>query len=132
MNKILSLIFLLLLAVTASGCSVLMAAVGEQEPDMKYLEPGTTQEEVESQFGAPEESVKQNDQMVNTYEYEMGDPPDSRRAMAHLFLNLYTFMLYELYATPLELFHFLGEDYKVDVTYDSSGKVVSSSKPIAD
>jgi hypothetical protein len=32
----------------------------------------------------------------------------------------------------MELFYFVGEDYKVKVTYDENGKVVSSSQPIPD
>ncbi len=70
--------------------------------------------------------------MEDTYEYEMGDPPDSGRGLAHLLLDFYTLFFYELYATPLELFKFVGEDYLIKVTYDEGGKVVSSSKPIPD
>jgi len=110
----------------------IMAMSGEKEPDIKYLEQGTSREEVESQFGSPVESAKQNGHVVDTYEYEIGDPPDSRRGMAHLAIDFYSFFLYEFFATPLELFKFVGEDYKVKITYDENGKVVSSSKPIPD
>lgn len=99
---------------------------------MKYLDPGTSKEEVESHFGASVDSVKQNGHVVDTYEYEIGDPPDSRRGMAHLAIDFYSFFIYEFFATPLELFKFVGEDYKVKVTYDENGKVVASSKPIPD
>ena len=132
MNKILSLIFLLMLAVTSSGCSVIMAMSGEPEPDMKVLEPGTSRQDVESQFGSPKESVKHNGTVEDTYEYEMGDPPDSDRGLAHLAIDIYSLFFYEFFATPLELFKFVGEDYLINITYDDSGKVVSSSKPIPD
>ncbi len=132
MNKLLAWLLISLLAFTGSGCSVIMAMSGEKEPDMKYLEPGISREEVESQFGKPAESVKQNENTVDTYEYEMGDPPDSGRGMAHLAIDFYSLFLYEFFATPLELFKFVGEDYKVHITYDQDGKVLSSSKPIPD
>jgi len=123
-------VVILVCSLGLSSCSVIMAMTGEKEPDFKYLEPGTSKEEVESQFGASVDSVKQNGHVVDTYEYEIGDPPDSRRGMAHLAIDIYSFFFYEFFATPLELFKFVGEDYKVEVTYDENGKVVSSSKPI--
>ena len=125
-------VVILVCSLGLSSCSVIMAMSGEKEPDMKYLEQGTSREEVESQFGSPVESAKQNGHVVDTYEYEIGDPPDSRRGMAHLAIDFYSFFLYEFFATPLELFKFVGEDYKVKITYDENGKVVFSSKPIPD
>ena len=132
-KKFISILLVLTLAGGNTACSTLMAMSGEKEPDMNYLEPGTSLEEVESQFGAPVESVKQNGNTVNTYEYEMGDPPDSGRGMAHLAINLYSLFLYEIFfATWLELFKYTAEDYIIHVTFDESGKVISSSKPIRD
>jgi hypothetical protein len=101
-------VLILVCSLGLSSFSVIMAMSGEIEPDMKYLEPGTSKEEVESQFGASVDSVKQNGHVVDTYEYEIGDPPDSRRGMAHLAIDFYSIFIYEFYATPNGALLFCG------------------------
>ena len=113
-----------------SGCSVFMAMSGEKEPDFSYLQPTATREEVESQVGKPVDSVKQNGNTVDTYEYEMGDPPNDDRAVANLVVDVYSLTLYELIATPMELTKFSGEDYQIKVTYGADGKVLEVSQPL--
>ena len=130
MRKLFLFLLILSFSPVFTGCSVFMAMSGEKEPDFSYLQPTATREEVESQVGKPVESVKQDGNTVDTYEYEMGDPPNDSRAMANLAIDFYSLLLYEFFATPLELTKFSGEDYKIKVTYGEDGKVLEVSKPL--
>lgn len=114
-----------------SSCSVIMAMSGEEEPDFKVLQPGSSQAEVEAQLGEPVESEPNGSDVKNTYIYETGDPPDGRRALAHIFLDLYTFGLYEIVGTFAELGVHAGEDNKISVTYGENGNVTEVSEPIS-
>jgi len=130
MRKLFLLLLILSFSPVFSGCSVFMAMSGEKEPDFSFLESNATREEVESQVGTPVASVKQNGNTVDTYEYEMGDLPNDSRAFANLAIDFYSFLLYEFFATPLELTKFAGEDYRIKITYGEDGKVLEVSKPL--
>ena len=130
MKSLFHSVLILLFSLGLSSCSVIMAMSGEEEPDFKILQPGSSQEEVEAQLGEPVQSEPNGSDVKNTYIYETGDPPDGSRALAHLFLNLYTFGLYELVGTYAELFVHVGEDKKIDVIYGDDGKVKELSEPI--
>ena len=130
MRKLFLALLILSFTPIFSGCSVFMAMSGEKEPDFSTLQPTATREEVESQVGKPIESIQKNGNTVDTYEYEMGDPPNDSRAFANIVIDLYSLFLYEFFATPLEFTKFSGEDYKIHVTYGADGKVLEVSNPL--
>ncbi|MDH5764239.1 MAG: hypothetical protein OEZ51_14810 [Nitrospinota bacterium] len=124
------LLLIVLCSLGLSSCSVIMAMSGEEEPDLKILQAGSSREDVEKQLGEPVQSEPNGSGVRATYEYETGDPPDGRRALAHIFLNLYTIGLYEIVGTAAELGVHSGEDNKITVTYDANGKVEEISEPV--
>ena len=107
-----------------------MAMSGEDEPDFNLLQPGASQAEVEAQLGEPVESETGESETRHTYIYETGDPPDGRRAMAHIFLDIYSLGLYEIIGTFAEVGVHAGEDNKITVTYDADGRVKELSEPV--
>ena len=123
-------LFIFWFAFGLSSCSVIMAMSGEEEPDFNLIQPGANRKEVESQLGEPVESKTLESGVRSTYIYETGDPPDGRRAMTHIFLNIYSFGLYEIVGTFAEIGVHAGVDNKISVTYGPDDKVKALSEPV--
>jgi len=119
-----ALAILLLLYLGNTGCSVGMASSGTPDPDMNKLKEGVTREQIESTFGEPEE-IATNDQgnQVAIYEYEIGNNPDEKRAVAHFALDVYTLGLWEVVGTLMEAVK--GDTYELEVTYDKNNQVIN-------
>lgn len=105
------------------GCAVIMAGVGDEEPNFGVIQPGATRSMVEAEIGKPYHTEPQGDQRTDWYEYEMGNAPNDDRALGHFALDVYSFLLWEFIATPMELMR--GDDYKMSVTYGPNDHVVS-------
>ena len=112
----------LLIALTvASGCAVGMAASGHREYDDSIVFPGSNRAVVISKLGAPETSRKTDDGTIeDSYLIIKGNESTSGRAWAHAGLDLATFFIWELVATPYELMQ-TEEKYRLLVTYDKTG-----------
>jgi len=103
--------------------AVIMAGVGDKEPDFGVVQPGATRAMVEAELGPPYHTDQQGDQHTAWYEYEMGNAPNDDRALGHFALDVYSFLLWEFIATPMELMR--GDDFKMSVTYGPDDRVVS-------
>jgi len=119
-----ALAFVLLLYLVNTGCSVGMASSGTPDPDLNTLKEGVTRQDIEPTFGEPEE-ISTNDQgnQVAIYEYEIGNNPDDKRAVAHFALDVYTLGLWEIVGTVMEAVK--GDTYELEVTYDKNNQVTS-------
>ena len=123
----------LLLLVTAcflcqGGCSVVMALEGAKAPDLAVLEIGATRVAVEEELGDTivEETSEDGDTTTVTYEYRLeDDEPSVVRALAHGFIDVLTWGLWELAGTQIEEAARTCPTEQVTVTYDVDHQVIS-------
>ncbi len=113
----------IVLGLLLQGCSVVLASMGDEEPNMGVIQPGATRAMVEAELGKPYHTEQQGDQHTDWYEYEMGNAPNTDRALGHFGLDVYSFLLWEVIATPMELLK--GDDYKMSVTYGPDDQVIA-------
>ncbi len=111
-----------------SGCSVGMAASGHKEMDTSIVFPGSNRAVIISKLGAPETSRKLEDgRRQDSYLIKEGNEASSGRAWAHAGLDLLSFGVWELVATPYELVQ--GEEsYRLMITYSQDGTVEDVQK----
>jgi len=116
------------LIIVLAGCSVGMAASGNREQDDSIVFPGSNRAVVISKLGAPETTQKLPDGSTkDSYLITKGNEQSSGRAWAHAGLDLATFFIWELVATPYELVQ--SEDtYRLMITYDQKGIVTNVNK----
>jgi len=64
-----------------SGCSIIMAASGEKQPNFDYITVGAPRNQVEAEFGHPvsTNSLTEGKEEAS-YKYEMGNSPNTGRA----------------------------------------------------
>jgi hypothetical protein len=111
---------LLFVAVAASSnaCSVYMAAVGDEEPNISNVRKGATRGEVELALGQPKSiSLDQQGNTIAMYEYTLGNEPSPGRAIAYTVLDVLTLGIWEIFGTPIEAFN-QGKKVEVTVHYD--------------
>ena len=107
-----------------SGCSVGMAMSGKPTPDLGVVKKNATRGEVELQLGAPVKvSTMENGNVLNVYEYEVGNDPSAGRAVGHAVMDVLTFGIWEVVGTPIEGFQ--GDKHQVQVEYDENDNIVN-------
>lgn len=113
----------LLFVCVLPACSVGMAASGHKAQDASILFPGSNRAVIMSKLGPPETSKKNDDgTTTDSYLLKEGNEASSGRAWAFAGLDLFTFGLWEVVATPYKLAQ--GETaYRVLITYDAQGEV---------
>lgn len=110
------------------GCSVGMAISGKEGPDLGAFGIGSTRSEVELQLGSPISSVTTpNGTRTHTYEYELGNEPNTLRAIGHGAMDLLTLGIWEVIATPVEASQ--GAKYRMTIVYGHDDRVVAISQP---
>ena len=78
-------------ALGSSGCSVYMAAAGDEEPNLSNIRKGASRGEIELALGQPVSLATQKDGgTVATYEYILGNEPSAGRAVGHAVMDLLT------------------------------------------
>ena len=106
-----------------SGCSVGMAMSGKKTPDMGVVKQNASRGEVELQLGTPVSVVTlDSGNVINVYEYEVGNDPSAGRAVGHAAMDVLTLGVWEIVGTPIEGFQ--GDRRSVQVEYDSNDNVV--------
>ncbi len=123
------LVVILLFSMTAlGGCSVGMAASGHKDYDDSIVFPGSNRSVIISKLGPPETSRKLPDGTTqDSYLIKKGNESSSGRAWAHAGLDIATFFVWELVATPYELMQ-TEEDYRLLITYAPDGVVTDVQK----
>ncbi len=117
-------------ALTSSGCSVYMAAAGDDEPNLSNVHRGASRGEIEMALGQPVSmSTERDGTLIATYEYVIGNEPSTGRAIGHAALDVFTFGAWEIFGTPIEAMN-QGEKINVTIRYDEAGNAsqVQSSK----
>ena len=110
-----------------TGCSAIMAASGEQDPDLSIVRVGATRAEVELQLGEPYKVQRLGEREVAYYEFEVGDEPSAGRSMGHAVMFVATLGVWELIFTPVEATR--GDDHKVVISYDGQDRVTAIQDP---
>lgn len=116
---------ILLYAATAlPGCSVGMAASGHREQDSSIIFPGSNRAVIIAKLGPPETSQRLADgRIVDSYLLKKGNESSSGRAWAHAGLDVLSWGLWEIVATPYELAQ-SEERNRVQIVYDAGGTVI--------
>jgi len=130
MKKYVLIAGLLLAALPASGCSVYMAAKGDEEPNLANVHRGASRGEIEMALGQPKTLVSHDDgKLTANYEYIVGNEPSTGRAVGHGVMDVLTLGLWEVVGTPIEAMN-QGDKVKVMVLYDKDGNAleIQSSK----
>ncbi len=105
-----------LCALCLSGCSIVMALHGNQEPNFEFVTPGATKEAIDSEFHQSGISRDLGEGRTEvTYQYEMGNSPNPGRAAVNAYIDLYTLGLAEPILTVIELLQ--GDDVETRVVY---------------
>ena len=113
-----------LLAVGASGCSVVMAAKQPSKKDVGLLSVGIPRNLVLAELGQPIATESKNGKRVEVYSFVQGYAKAARvgRSIAHGAADVLTLGLWEAVGTPTEA-AFDGTRVAYEVTYDSSDRV---------
>ena len=130
MQRRLLIAAMLVVALCSSGCSVYMAAKGEEEPNLANVRRGASRGEIEMALGQPKSLVTHEDgKLTANYEYVVGDEPSAGRAVGHGVMDVLTLGLWEVVGTPIEAMN-QGDTIKVMVLYDKAGNAlqIQSSK----
>ncbi|TKS63458.1 MAG: hypothetical protein EWM73_01423 [Nitrospira sp.] len=107
-----------------SGCSIIMAASGQKEPNFNYITVGAPQNQVEAEFGHPTVSIALADgKQEATYQYEMGNSPNPGRATmwGYAWLTIIGILGEPIYSL-IELN--MGHDEETRIVYGADGKVL--------
>jgi hypothetical protein len=122
--SIASAALLSVLAIGASGCSVVMAAKQPSKKDVGLLTVGMPRNLVLAELGQPIDTETKNGKRVEVYSFVQGYGKGTRvgRSIAHGTADVLTLGLWEAVGTPTEA-AFNGTRVAYEVTYDSSDKV---------
>jgi hypothetical protein len=107
-----------------SGCSAIMAASTPAPKDMNVLLVGTPRSDVLKEFGEPAQTGAWNGKRVDTFKFKEGQRGNVKygRAALHAGLDLITFGIWEIIATPAEIMS-MQPEMAIDVTYDEGDRV---------
>lgn len=109
-----------------SACSVGMALDGQKDPDLSVVKTHANRTDIELQLGSPIHVNTTPDGNIRAvYEYEVGNEPNTGRAVAHGVMGVLTLGLWEVVGTPVEALK--GDKLRLTVTCDSKGDLVSAT-----
>lgn len=112
-------------ALLSGGCSVFMAAAGDEEPNLANVHRGASRGEIEMALGQPKSLATQaGGYTVATYEYTVGNEPSAGRAVGHAVMDVLTLGIWEVVGTPVEALS-QGEKIGVTVQYDQNDVATS-------
>ena len=121
------LIYLLVIAIMCSGCSVVMAARGSHPPDLSQIRSGATKAEVTAMLGAPDSTIPHERGSICAYTFETDNEPSAGRAVAHGAMDLLTLGIWEVVGTPIELL-VSGESHVLIIEFDQDDRVISANR----
>ena len=107
-----------------SGCSIIMAASGQKEPNFNYITVGAPRNQVEAEFGRPAVTSPLSDgKQEASYKYEMGNSPNPGRATmwGYAWLTILGILGEPIYSL-IELN--MGHDEETRIVYGADGKVL--------
>lgn len=127
-NSAARFIALLCICIVAAACSPIMAATQPGKKDLKVLQVGTPRSAVVGELGYPlltEEDIEAH-HCHETYAFTQGYsiPARAGRTLFHLGADVFTFALWEIIGTPIELYND-GTEVSLEVLYDENDRVDS-------
>jgi hypothetical protein len=101
------------------SCSVFMAATQPDKKELAILKPGVHQFVIRSEFGVPVWQGEEDGAPVDLFKFKQGYSKWTKagRALFHGTADLFTFGIWEIVGTPIEVFE-SGKDATVKVYYD--------------
>jgi hypothetical protein len=125
MNRVIAGVLLAVFCVSASGCSVVMAARQPDKKNLKCLDVGTPRDNVLAELGKPittETDAQKN--KVDIFQFKQGFDTCTKtaRALVHGAADVFTLGLWEVVGTPSEAF-FGAKSMAIKIIYDESDKV---------
>lgn len=117
----LSVMFLILLAVPVSGCSVFMAAQQPAAKNIELFQTGTSRNALLAEFGPPYISEETEGKKIEIFIFVQGYSKAAKagRVIFHSAADLVTLGLWEIVGTPTEMI-FDGEEMAFHVSYDDN------------
>ena len=118
------IVALCMASVWLSACSIYMAAQQPEKKNFAVLTEGTPQSLVRAELGLPAWSGKDEENEVDIFQFVQGYPKGCKvaRAIGHGLADIFTFGLWEIAGTPIEMF-VNGTKIKATVTYDDQRRV---------
>jgi hypothetical protein len=107
-----------------AGCSIIMAASGNKEPNFEYITVGAPRNQVEAEFGHPAAlNTLAEGKQEATYKYEMGNSPNPGRATmwGYAWLTIIGILGEPVYSL-IELN--MGHNEETRIVYGSNGSVL--------
>jgi len=105
-----------------TGCAVVMAVKGKEEPNLGVLGAGQDRAIAIATLGPPSKTYDSAGNRVDVFKLKRGDKPSAGRAIVHGVLDFMTLCLWEVVGTPIEATQ--GETFYVTVYYDEQDRVV--------
>lgn len=116
-----SVLFISLLVFFTSGCSVIAAANGSEDPDLQVVKVGALKPVVDAELGEPIREESTNTGPFAHYVYSIGDEPAPGRAFLYLLGDIVTLFYAEYLFTPMEAANG-GEVYDMFIKYSAGLK----------
>lgn len=118
MKKLGNILVFLLIVVTLTGCSAVMAASGKREPNISALQLGDSKNMVKAKMGyQPIRVSVEGNTTIEVYEVQFGNEASTGRAITHATLDILTLGVWEIVGTPME--GFKGEKSYLIVEYEN-------------
>jgi len=117
-------LLLLLLALTATACSPVMAAHQPSRKDVELLSPGIPRNMLLAELGQPVTSETQNGKRVEVFSFVQGYRSGVKvgRTIGHATADVLTLGLWEVAGTPTEA-ALNGHREAYQVTYDTNDRI---------
>ena len=105
-----------------TGCAVVMAVKGKEDPNLGVLGVGQDRAIAISTLGSPSKTYDAAGNSVDVFKLKRGDKPSATRAIVHGVLDFMTLCLWEVVGTPIEATQ--GETFYVTVYYNEEDRIV--------
>jgi hypothetical protein len=118
------LYFLVLIAITLTGCSVVMATQQPSRKDLSVLTTGVDRPRVISELGPPISSGEKDGSKTDIHSFKQGYSQGAKVGwtLFHGVADVFTLGLWEVVGTPVEAVA-TGTDMRVQVFYDKDDRV---------
>lgn len=118
---IFSLVLLISISITHSGCAAIMAMRQPKKRNLEVLTVGVSRDNVISYLGMPTTTEVVDGLKVDHFNFKQGYTGGAKasRATMHIIFDLFTIFIWELIGMPIEAFN-KGKKMSVKVEYDEN------------
>ena len=117
-------LWIIVLIIFSTGCSVIMATQQPGRKDLSVLTKGVDRTKVIAELGSPLTTKEENGRKQDVFSFKQGYSKGSRvgRAIFHGIADVFTCGLWEIVGTPVEAIA-SGTQVKVAIFYDENDRV---------